>query len=69
MSIGFLFVATMFQISLSIKMITDPYIDCEKVKIHKLYVYTLAAIASILFSFFYLGANIFMYKEEDELKV
>ena len=46
--IGFLFVATMYQISQSIKMIDDPLIDIEKAHKRKVCVYVAALGASIL---------------------
>lgn len=46
--IGFLFVATMYQISQSIKMIDDPLIDIEKAHKRKVCVYVVSLGASIL---------------------
>ena len=49
-SIGCLFVATMYQISLSIQMIENRDMDFDRARRNKVYIYALALCASIIFA-------------------
>ena len=49
-ALGFLFVATMHQIQYSIKMMNDPLIDGEKAGKHKVYVYLVAFVSTVIFA-------------------